>query len=166
MAAERERTDDVRSEAESFADLLLPPAMVAALAAAGFVRPSPVQAAALPPGRAGGDLIVQAKSGTGKTAVFAAIALERLRPDVRTPQARWRGVCCAGPVAGCAALCRRRRRCAPGCARAASLFLSLPAPARLLTRARPARIPPPPPKRTHRRWWWLRRASSRFRAPT
>ncbi|NWV07676.1 DDX20 helicase, partial [Ptilonorhynchus violaceus] len=39
-------------------------------------RPSPVQLKAIPLGRCGLDLIVQAKSGTGKTCVFATIALD------------------------------------------------------------------------------------------
>eukprot|EP00967_Tisochrysis_lutea_P101596 scaffold152557_cov20-Tisochrysis_lutea.AAC.1 len=63
--------------------------MTAALAACGFERPSPVQEAAIPLGRVGSDLIVQAKSGTGKTAVFAIICLERLKPEATTLQ-----VCC------------------------------------------------------------------------
>ncbi|NWW83451.1 DDX20 helicase, partial [Climacteris rufus] len=41
-----------------------------------FHRPSPVQLKAIPLGRCGLDLIVQAKSGTGKTCVFATIALD------------------------------------------------------------------------------------------
>ncbi|NWW93436.1 DDX20 helicase, partial [Rhynochetos jubatus] len=46
------------------------------LEAAGFHRPSPVQLKAIPLGRCGLDLIVQAKSGTGKTCVFSTIALD------------------------------------------------------------------------------------------
>jgi ATP-dependent RNA helicase DDX20 len=65
------------SSTSTFADLLLPPPLVSALLAAGFARPSPVQEAAIPLGRARCDLIVQAKSGTGKTVVFAVVALER-----------------------------------------------------------------------------------------
>lgn len=83
---QRYRTEDVQSDAGSFSDLLLPQPMVSALAAAGFQRPSPVQKAAIPIGRLGTDLIVQAKSGTGKTAVFAAILLERVDLEVSTPQ--------------------------------------------------------------------------------
>jgi len=45
-----------------------------------------VQEAAIPLGRVGSDLIVQAKSGTGKTAVFAIICLERLKPEASTLQ--------------------------------------------------------------------------------
>ncbi|NXK89841.1 DDX20 helicase, partial [Formicarius rufipectus] len=59
-----------------FGSLLLSPPVLAGLEAAGFLRPSPVQLKAIPLGRCGLDLIVQAKSGTGKTCVFATIALE------------------------------------------------------------------------------------------
>lgn len=52
--------------------------MLAGLRAAGFERPSPVQLQAIPLGRCGLDLIVQAKSGTGKTCVFSTIALDTL----------------------------------------------------------------------------------------
>jgi len=84
----RYRTSDVSSDASSFDDLLLPKPLVQALAAAGFQRPSPVQQLAIPLGLVGTDLIVQAKSGTGKTCVFAVIALQRVQLDVSTPQVR------------------------------------------------------------------------------
>uniref|UniRef100_A0A3B3Q954 DEAD (Asp-Glu-Ala-Asp) box polypeptide 20 n=1 Tax=Paramormyrops kingsleyae TaxID=1676925 RepID=A0A3B3Q954_9TELE len=48
------------------------------LTAAGFQRPSPIQLKSIPLGRCGLDLIVQAKSGTGKTCVFATISLDSL----------------------------------------------------------------------------------------
>eukprot|EP00877_Chromochloris_zofingiensis_P005179 jgi/Chrzof1/14662/Cz09g11070.t1 len=83
----RYRTADVEGDAGSFDDLLLPATLVHALSEAGFKRPSPVQQAAIPVGRVGSDLIVQAKSGTGKTAVFAIICLECLALDVGSPQA-------------------------------------------------------------------------------
>ena len=84
---QRERTADVQAD-KTFSDLALPTEMVQALAACGFDRPSPVQQAAIPLGRTGSDLIVQAKSGTGKTAVFAVICLLRLKKDVTSPQVR------------------------------------------------------------------------------
>ncbi|KAM8988178.1 putative ATP-dependent RNA helicase DDX20 [Ara ararauna] len=59
-----------------FGSLLLSEPVLAGLQAAGFHRPSPVQLKAIPLGRCGLDLIVQAKSGTGKTCVFSAIALD------------------------------------------------------------------------------------------
>ncbi|KAM9341958.1 putative ATP-dependent RNA helicase DDX20 [Pholidichthys leucotaenia] len=75
----RTRTDDVLlSEGISFDSLLLSPAVLSGLAAAGFQKPSPIQLKAIPLGRCGLDLIVQAKSGTGKTCVFCTIALDSL----------------------------------------------------------------------------------------
>ncbi|NXT64512.1 DDX20 helicase, partial [Chaetops frenatus] len=83
MAAPREeqgrfRTRDVLVPGgpSDFGSLLLSPPVLAGLEAAGFYRPSPVQLKAIPLGRCGLDLIVQAKSGTGKTCVFATIALD------------------------------------------------------------------------------------------
>ena len=46
-----------------------------------------LQARAIPIGRFGADLITQAKSGTGKTCMFAVIVLDTLKLDFRTPQA-------------------------------------------------------------------------------
>ncbi|CAL1684574.1 unnamed protein product [Lasius platythorax] len=56
------------------------------LTAAGFQRPSPIQLKAIPLGRCGFDLIVRAKSGTGKTIVFGIIALEMLDIEISSPQ--------------------------------------------------------------------------------
>ncbi|XP_008298259.1 putative ATP-dependent RNA helicase DDX20 [Stegastes partitus] len=75
----RKRTDDVLlSEGIDFGSLLLSPAVLDGLSAAGFQKPSPIQLKAIPLGRCGLDLIVQAKSGTGKTCVFCTIALDSL----------------------------------------------------------------------------------------
>lgn len=48
------------------------------MANAGFVRPSPIQWRALPVAQTGLDMIVQAKSGTGKTLVYVLTALNNL----------------------------------------------------------------------------------------
>ncbi|XP_017270476.1 probable ATP-dependent RNA helicase DDX20 [Kryptolebias marmoratus] len=75
----RKRTDDVLlSEGIEFSSLLLSQAVLDGLSAAGFHKPSPIQLKAIPLGRCGLDLIVQAKSGTGKTCVFCTIALDSL----------------------------------------------------------------------------------------
>ncbi|XP_062283866.1 probable ATP-dependent RNA helicase DDX20 [Scomber scombrus] len=75
----RNRTDDVRlSEGIDFNSLLLSQAVLEGLSSAGFQKPSPIQLKAIPLGRCGLDLIVQAKSGTGKTCVFCTIALDSL----------------------------------------------------------------------------------------
>ena len=48
--------------------------------------------AAIPLGRLGADLIVQAKAGTGKTLVFGTICLEKLQPEIALPQVP---LCCS-----------------------------------------------------------------------
>ncbi|XP_041952879.1 probable ATP-dependent RNA helicase DDX20 [Alosa sapidissima] len=83
----RKRTDDVLlSEDIEFSSLLLSPLVLQGLSSAGFQKPSPIQLKAIPLGRCGLDLIVQAKSGTGKTCVFATIALDSLLPENPGPQ--------------------------------------------------------------------------------
>ncbi|EQC34363.1 hypothetical protein SDRG_08134 [Saprolegnia diclina VS20] len=59
-----------------FADLPLPAPVQASLRACGFHVPSPIQAKALPIALFGNDLIAQAKSGMGKTLVFATVAID------------------------------------------------------------------------------------------
>ncbi|XP_078098134.1 putative ATP-dependent RNA helicase DDX20 [Mustelus asterias] len=78
---QRPRTEDVLQagpEQLDFGALLLTQPVLQGLREAGFERPSPIQLKAIPLGRCGLDLIVQAKSGTGKTCVFATIALDSL----------------------------------------------------------------------------------------
>ncbi|NXI79083.1 DDX20 helicase, partial [Rhipidura dahli] len=93
MAAPREAQGPVRTRdvlvpggPSDFGSLLLSPPVLAGLEAAGFHRPSPVQLKAIPLGRCGLDLIVQAKSGTGKTCVFATIALDAVLLESRATQ--------------------------------------------------------------------------------
>jgi ATP-dependent RNA helicase DDX20 len=69
--------DNEREENEmTFDSLNLKPNVLMGLKACGFARPSPIQLNCIPLGRCGLDLIVQSKSGTGKTCVFVVIALE------------------------------------------------------------------------------------------
>ncbi|XP_069798060.1 probable ATP-dependent RNA helicase DDX20 [Narcine bancroftii] len=78
---QRKRTGDVlldEAERVDFGALLLTQPVLEGLREAGFERPSPIQLKAIPLGRCGLDLIVQAKSGTGKTCVFSTIALDSL----------------------------------------------------------------------------------------
>lgn len=53
----------------------------------GYTTATPVQASTIEPGLAGKDLIVRAKTGTGKTVAFSLPVLERLEAGTRTPQA-------------------------------------------------------------------------------
>lgn len=76
----RLRTSDVLLQqvpgVSTFADMHLPEPIVTALRAVGCKTPSPVQLRGIPVARLGVDVIAQAKSGTGKTIVFATIAAE------------------------------------------------------------------------------------------
>ncbi len=63
----------------TFQDLQLLPALLRAVGDMGYVEPSPIQAAAIPPVLAGRDLIGCAQTGTGKTAAFAIPILQRLQ---------------------------------------------------------------------------------------
>ena len=86
----KERTEDVvtgESRKKTFPDLLLSQPVLRGLHTAGFVQPSPVQLLAIPPAKVGFDLIVQSKSGTGKTCVYVVAALEMLKPDLQGLQA-------------------------------------------------------------------------------
>lgn len=83
----RWRTSDVLGSSGSFNKLALPFPLRRALALAGFKTPSPVQESAIPLARLGSDLVVQAKSGTGKTLVFAVACLERVDVSCGDPQA-------------------------------------------------------------------------------
>ncbi|CAH1638656.1 unnamed protein product [Spodoptera littoralis] len=73
------RTQDVQiSEDVTFDTMLLKPNTLEGLTNCGFYKPSPIQLHGIPLGKCGFDLLLEAKSGTGKTAVFTVIALEKL----------------------------------------------------------------------------------------
>ena len=72
--------------AGGFNQLGLSDVMLAALAAAQYHEPSPVQVGIIPHALTGGDLLGQARTGTGKTAAFAIPILERLELSRRSPQ--------------------------------------------------------------------------------
>jgi ATP-dependent RNA helicase RhlE len=60
-----------------FAALGLTPALVQAAAAAGWLQPTAVQVAAIPPILQGRDLLAEAPTGAGKTAAFVLPLLQR-----------------------------------------------------------------------------------------
>jgi ATP-dependent RNA helicase DeaD len=64
-----------------FASLGLDPRILTALTHLGYEEATPIQRAAIPPLLAGGDVLAQAATGTGKTAAFALPLLHRLSPD-------------------------------------------------------------------------------------
>lgn len=72
----------------TFAALGLAPALQQAVQALGLHAPTPVQAAAIPALLAGRDVLVQARTGSGKTAAFALPLLQAWlngRPEVPRP---------------------------------------------------------------------------------
>lgn len=62
----------------SFQNLLKNPQILAAIEAAGYTQPTPIQQEAIPVVRQGRDLRGSAQTGTGKTAAFLLPVLERL----------------------------------------------------------------------------------------
>ena len=62
----------------TFASLSLAPPLMRAIADAGYTKPTPVQAQAIPLVLAGGDLLAGAQTGTGKTAGFTLPILHLL----------------------------------------------------------------------------------------
>ena len=63
---------------QTFSELAVSPSLKETLKASNFVTPTPVQAAAIPPGLAGSDVIATAQTGTGKTLAFLIPVAEML----------------------------------------------------------------------------------------
>ncbi|XP_050336995.1 uncharacterized protein LOC126763490 [Bactrocera neohumeralis] len=81
------RTEDVKlKELAPFSKMLLSDAVRKGLQKTGFVYPTGIQATSIPMGKSGLDLLVQSKSGTGKTLIFCTIILEAYRMDLTEPQ--------------------------------------------------------------------------------
>ncbi|CAK1556309.1 unnamed protein product [Leptosia nina] len=77
--SDAERTTDVLTCYDtSFNSMMLSTYTLNGLTMTGFSKPSPIQLLGIPLGKLGFDLILEAKSGTGKTVVFSTIALELL----------------------------------------------------------------------------------------
>jgi len=66
---------------ENFFEFVISPSLKEQLSGAGLVKPTPVQAAAIPPGVQGKDVMATAQTGTGKTLAFLIPILERLLHD-------------------------------------------------------------------------------------
>lgn len=72
--------------AGAFSDMALKPTILSALIEAGYDKPTPIQAQAIPVLLAGRDVLGQAQTGTGKTAAFALPLLSRVEVSLRSPQ--------------------------------------------------------------------------------
>ncbi len=76
-------------EPKTFAELGLSPKVLAAIDAAGYTTPTPIQAAAIPVALTGRDVLGIAQTGTGKTAGFVLPMITRLetgRARARMPR--------------------------------------------------------------------------------
>jgi ATP-dependent RNA helicase UAP56/SUB2 len=85
-AAAAEGTGEVKKKghvgihSSGFRDFLLKPELLRAVVDCGFEHPSEVQHECIPQAILGMDVICQAKSGMGKTAVFVLATLQQLEP--------------------------------------------------------------------------------------
>lgn len=67
----------------NFNSFNLHPSIMDSIEKLGYIKPTPIQAQAIPVALEGGDVIGLAQTGTGKTAAFALPMLQRLQPGPR-----------------------------------------------------------------------------------
>lgn len=79
------RGNYVAIETSGFRDFYLRPQLIRAIGDAGFEHPSEVQHEAIPHAITGVDVLCQAKSGMGKTAVFVLSVIHQLCPEKLEP---------------------------------------------------------------------------------
>jgi translation initiation factor 4A len=70
----------------SFDDLNLPENVLRGIYGLGFEHPTAVQEKAVVPAATGRDMVIQAQSGTGKTAAFCVAMLQQLDPQLKAVQ--------------------------------------------------------------------------------
>uniref|UniRef100_A0A7S0LE33 RNA helicase n=1 Tax=Coccolithus braarudii TaxID=221442 RepID=A0A7S0LE33_9EUKA len=80
-AAEIKKGSYAGIHSSSFRDFLLKPELLNSISDCGFEHPSEVQQECIPQAIMGTDIICQAKSGMGKTAVFVLATLQQLEPE-------------------------------------------------------------------------------------
>jgi len=80
-AKETKKGHYVGIHASGFKDFLLKPELLRSIVDAGFEHPSEVQHETIPQAVLGGDIVCQAKSGMGKTAVFVLATLHQLNAE-------------------------------------------------------------------------------------
>jgi ATP-dependent RNA helicase DeaD len=83
-----EPTRDTEADGDGFTALALDDRLLRAIAGLGYEEPTPIQREAIPPLLDGRDLMVEAPTGTGKTAAFALPLLHRLAARLATDPAR------------------------------------------------------------------------------
>lgn len=81
------RTADIQvAEEFNFSKFMLSDQLLRSLNQMNFIKPSPIQLKVIPLAKCGLDLILQAKSGTGKTLAFAICLLETYNDSLKFPQ--------------------------------------------------------------------------------
>jgi len=80
VAPELKRGHYVGIHASGFRDFILKPELLRAVVDCGFEHPSEVQHECIPQAVLGMDIVCQAKSGMGKTAVFVLATLHQIEP--------------------------------------------------------------------------------------
>ncbi|KXT18930.1 hypothetical protein AC579_3573 [Pseudocercospora musae] len=78
--ADKTKGSYVGIHSTSFRDFLLKPELLKAITDCGFEHPSEVQQVCIPQAILGTDVLCQAKSGLGKTAVFVLSTLQQIEP--------------------------------------------------------------------------------------
>src|SRR5688572_24738328 len=86
-ADEAAPAEDAGPPTPRFSDMALPRELDLSLEDMGYFTPTPVQAATYAPALAGKDLMVQARTGTGKTTAFGLPILSSIDTARRVPQA-------------------------------------------------------------------------------
>jgi len=79
--SDAEKDSYVALHSAGFRELLLKPELLRAISDCGFEHPSEVQHECIPQAILGTDVLCQAKSGMGKTAVFVLATLQQLDPQ-------------------------------------------------------------------------------------
>jgi ATP-dependent RNA helicase UAP56/SUB2 len=80
-ASGKQEDTHVAIHSSGFREFLLKPELLRAIVDCGFEHPSEVQQEAIPQAILGTDVVCQAKSGMGKTAVFVISILQQLEPQ-------------------------------------------------------------------------------------
>ncbi|XP_020808955.1 LOW QUALITY PROTEIN: ATP-dependent RNA helicase DBP4 [Drosophila serrata] len=88
LATGERRTNDVApGKVKTFSELNLRHEIVLGLQSKNFLTPTMIQAAAIPIALTRKDMLVQSKSGTGKTLIYAIAILQGFKAGIKTPQA-------------------------------------------------------------------------------
>ena len=93
MSTDTDTTEETTESSNShlsgrrFADFPLSAEILKGILDYGFEYATPVQAQTIEPGLAGKDLLVRAKTGTGKTAAFGIPIIERIEDNTGAPRA-------------------------------------------------------------------------------